>query len=149
MYVCINSLWPLFCLVIFYVLSITNFIYAENPLIASILLKNHRVHLLQSLVEPVALAKVLNDEKVFTDGALSNIISTSGSAQRSEALLATVKDSVMRDYKALETFAAVLRISPCKENNILGVKLLNDYSELLCLLWGCTCTYSVCTCACI
>ena len=122
-------------------LSITNFIYAENPLIASILLKNHRVHLLQSLVEPVALAKVLNDEKVFTDGALSNIISTSGSAQRSEALLVSVKDSVMRDYKALEIFAAVLRISPCKENNILGVKLLNDYSELLYLLWCCTCTY--------
>ena len=133
-----NVLWPLFCLFIVYVLSIANFIYAENPLIASILLKNHCVHLLQSLVEPVALAKVLNDEKVFTDGALSNIISTSGSAQRSEALLATVKDSVMRDYKALETFAAVLKISPCKENNILGVKLLNDYSELLCLLWGCT-----------
>ena len=125
-----NVLWPLFCLFIVYVLSIANFIYAENPLIASILLKNHRIHLLQSLVEPVALAKVLNNEKVFTDGALSNIISTSGSAQRSEALLATVKDSVMRDYKALETFAAVLRISPCKENNILGVKLLNDYSEL-------------------
>ena len=133
-YVCIKCFVPIICLFIFYVPSITNFIYAENPLIASILLKNHRVHLLQSLVEPVALAKVLNDEKVFTDGALSNMISTSGSAQRSEALLASVKDSVMRDYKALETFAAILRISLCKENNILGDKLLNDYSELLCLL---------------
>ena len=131
---CIKCFVLIICLFIFYVLSITNFIYAENPLIASILLKNHRVHLLQSLVEPVALAKVLNDEKVFTDKALSNIISTSGSAQRSEALLASVKDSVMRDYKALETFAAILRISLCKENNILGDKLLNDYSELLCLL---------------
>ena len=100
----------------------------ERPHAVAIgILTNHHAVLTSSLSDTISVARLLNDERVLSDKALSSVVSTRGSTERRKVLLAAVREAVQTNYYYLQTFATVL--SRFTGNIRLGEIIHRDYGK--------------------
>uniref|UniRef100_A0A1X7UD37 Death domain-containing protein n=1 Tax=Amphimedon queenslandica TaxID=400682 RepID=A0A1X7UD37_AMPQE len=92
------------------------------------ILNNRHTVLSQSLCDSVAIARLLNGERMLTQEAVSRVVSASPSIpNQREALLTGVKEAVQTDPNSLHTFANVL--CTISTNVSLGQTILDDISR--------------------
>ena len=101
-------------------------VVGSNANCASDILRNNYSALSQSIIQPVRMARLLNEE-VISDEALSCVMSTRGFDSRA-VLLKAVRDAVHSNYKHLELFVTVLR--KFSETAHIGDTIFEEYSEL-------------------
>ena len=94
---------------------------------ASDILRYHYGSLSHSLHSPSYVTQILHGEKVISEETLKAVeVIKRSESERRTVLLKAIRHAVHNNYRNLEVFASVLRIT--SENARVAASILNDYS---------------------